>query len=154
MKISYDGWTMKNQIDRCYSQSQKFKINAISLYDDIDDDDTENELELEFASKDYYVQSTSVENKNMNDKNLELLAIKRNQEKMKKRAQAKERYLSVKAARSGVYHHDDFKQKSSFKKISAKIQKSESVEKQKKIKLADVLKSRTDINLLVKQILD
>ena len=78
MKIDYDEWTMKNQIDRCYSQSQNFKINIISLYDNIDDDNTEDELELEFISKDYYVQSTSVENKNVNDKNLELLAMKRN----------------------------------------------------------------------------
>ena len=37
---------------------------------------------------------------------------------------------------------------------TAKIQKLESVEKQKKIKLADVLKDRTDINLLVEWILD
>ena len=56
--------------------------------------------------------------------------------------------------RSEVYHHDNFKQKTSFKKIPAKIQKSESVEKQKKIKLTDVLKSRTNINLLIEQILD
>lgn len=109
MKIGYDEWTMKNQIDRCYSQSQNFKINIISLYDDIDDDNTENELELEFISKDYYVQSTSVENENVDDENLELLAMKRNWEKMKKRAQAEERYLSVKTVRSGVYHCDDFK---------------------------------------------
>ena len=85
MKISYDGWTMKNQIDRHYSQSQNFKTNAISLYDNIDDDNTENELKLEFTDKDYYVQSTSVENKNVNDENLELLAMKRNQEKIKKK---------------------------------------------------------------------
>ena len=78
MKIGFDEWTMKDQIDRHYSQSQNFKINVISLYDNIDDDNTENELELEFADKDYYVQSTSVENKNVNDKNLELLAMKRN----------------------------------------------------------------------------
>ena len=78
MKIDIDEWTMKNQIDRHYSQSQNFKINVISLYDNIDDDDTENELELEFTDKDYYVQSTSVENKNVNDENLELLAMKRN----------------------------------------------------------------------------
>ena len=78
MKISYGGWTMKDQIDRCYSQSQNFKINAISLYDDIDDDNTEDELELKFTGKDYYVQSTSVENKNVDDENLELLAMKRN----------------------------------------------------------------------------
>ena len=56
--------------------------------------------------------------------------------------------------RSEVYYCDNFKQKTSFEKISAKIQKLESVEKQKKIKLADVLKSRTDINFLVEQILD
>ena len=78
MKIGYEEWTMKDQIDRCYSQSQNFKINTISLYDNIDDDDTEDELELKFASKGYYVQSTSVENKNVNDENLELLAMKRN----------------------------------------------------------------------------
>ena len=78
MKIDYDGWTMKDQINRHQSQSQIFKINIISLYDDIDDDNTENELKLKFTSKDYYVQSTSVENKNVNDENLELLAIKRN----------------------------------------------------------------------------
>ena len=78
MKIGYDGWTMKDQIDRCYSQSQNFKINAISLYDNIDDDNTENELKLKFTDKDYYIQSTSVENKNVDDKNLELLAMKRN----------------------------------------------------------------------------
>ena len=73
---------------------------------------------------------------------------------MKKRAWAEERYLLIKTVRSGVYHCDDLKWKNSFKKISAKIQKLESVEKQKKIKLADVLKSGTDINLLVKWILD
>ena len=79
--------------DRCYSQSQNFKTNTISLYDDIDDDDIKDELELEFTGKDYYVQSTSVEDKNVNDENLELLAMKRNQEEMKKRAQAEERSL-------------------------------------------------------------
>ena len=143
------GGFCKPNIDRCYSQSENFKINAISLYDDIDDDDTEEELKLEFTGKGYYVQSTSVEDENVNDEKLELLVMKRNQEQMKKTS-PEERYLSVKSPRPRVYHQNDFKQKTSFKGMPAKIPRSEFIEKQKENKLANTLKDETNISSLVK----